>query len=171
MSFRIYWAAAVFVIGAMVSGCMGTGDVTGSTSPRTASTVAAPDARLNPSEALSSVNAYRRSLGLGPVRLDQAVTAAARAQSVAMAQQGVMSHDAGGDFRSRLLSNGVGRAPAVENIAWGTRTFAQTMQMWQASYSHAQNMQMPDMTRLGVSVVNTSRGAYWTLVLAGEARR
>ncbi|MGL4440662.1 MAG: CAP domain-containing protein [Bosea sp. (in: a-proteobacteria)] len=171
MRLRIFSTAAVFVMGAMLGGCVSTADVTGSTWTSSVSADAPSSANVNQSEVLASVNGYRRSLGLGPVRFDAAVTAAARAQSVAMAQQGVMSHDAGGDFRSRLLSNGVGRAPAVENIAWGTRSFAQTMQMWVASYKHAENMQTPDMTRIGVAVVNTSRGAYWTMVMAGNARR
>ena len=125
---------------------------------------------VNTGEVVASVNAYRRSYGLQPVRADAALTRAARAQSAAMAQQGVMSHDAGGDFRARLLANGVGRAAAVENIAWGTRSFAETMQMWQSSSKHAENMQTPDMTRVGVAVVNGANGAYWTMVMAGNAR-
>lgn len=171
MKLRIYWATAVFVVAAMMGGCVSTADVTSSTWTSTISADAPSSANVNQAEVLASVNAYRRSLGLAPVRVDKAVTAAARAQSAAMAQQGVMSHDAGGDFRSRLSANGVGRAPAVENIAWGTRSFAQTMQMWKASNKHAENMQTPDMTRVGVAVINTSRGAYWTMVMAGEARR
>ncbi len=125
---------------------------------------------VSASEVLASVNAYRRSYGLQPVRSDAALIRAARAQSAAMAQQGVMSHDAGGDFRSRLLANGVGRAAAVENIAWGTASFAATMQMWTSSSKHAENMQTPDMTRVGVAVVNGSTGPYWTMVMAGNAR-
>ena len=125
---------------------------------------------VSASEILASVNAYRSSYGLQPVRVDAAVTRAARAQSAAMAQQGVMSHDAGGDFRARLLANGVGRAPAVENIAWGTPSFSATMQMWMSSSKHAENMQTPDMTRVGVAVVNGSNGPYWTMVMAGNAR-
>lgn len=171
MKLRIYWAAAVFVMGSILGGCVATADVASSTWTSMVSADAPSNIRLNQAEVLASVNNYRRSMGLAPVRIDGAVTAAARAQSVAMAQQGVMSHDAGGDFRSRLLSNGVGRAPAVENIAWGTQSFAQTMQMWMASYKHAENMQTPDMTRVGVAVVNTPRGAYWTMVMAGDARR
>jgi uncharacterized protein YkwD len=164
-------AAATAAIATMLGGVVASAKASGFSWTSTVSADAPSNVRLNQAEVLASVNAYRRSLGLGAVRLDSAVTAAARAQSVAMAQQGVMSHDAGGDFRSRLLANGVGRAPAVENIAWGTHSFGQTMQMWQASYSHAQNMSTPDMTRVGVAVVNTSRGAYWTMVMAGDARR
>ncbi len=170
MTTRMNRIVAVVAMGALLAGCVGTADVTGSTWSGVSAS-APSSSSINQSEALISVNAYRRSLGLAPVRIDQSVIAAARAQSVAMARQGVMSHEAGGDFRARLAASGVGRAPAVENIAWGTRSFAETMQMWKASYSHAQNMSTPDMTRLGVAVVNTSRGAYWTLVMAGEARR
>ena len=44
------------------------------------------------------------------------------------------------------------------------------MSSWQGSSTHAANMQAADMTRLGVAVVNTTNGAYWTLVMAGKAR-
>lgn len=171
MMIRIARATAVLVAGAILGGCVSTADVTNSTWTSTVSADAPSSARVNPAEVLASVNSFRRSLGLAPVRVDSAVTAAARAQSEAMARQGVMSHDAGGDFRNRLMSSGVGRAPAVENIAWGTHSFAQTMQLWIGSSKHAENMSTPDMTRVGVAVVNTSRGAYWTMVMAGEARR
>ncbi|MCU0885251.1 MAG: CAP domain-containing protein [Beijerinckiaceae bacterium] len=166
MRLRLFWSVA---IAAMLGGCV-SADPTGSTRPAPASRPVA-SAAINAGQALASLNAYRRAHGLSPVRLDAAVTGAARAQSLAMARQGLMSHEAGGDFRARLLAHGVGRVPAVENIAWGQRSFAEAMQSWQASHGHAQNMQAPDMTRLGVAVVDTPSGAYWTLVLAGDARR
>ena len=169
MRLRLYRSVATFAIAAMLGGCV-SADPTGSARPEPRSQPVA-SGTMNAGQALASVNAYRRAHGLAPVRLDAAVTSAARAQSLAMARQGLMSHDAGGDFRARLLANGVGRVPAVENIAWGQRSFAEAMQSWQASYGHARNMQAPDMTRLGVAMVNTPSGAYWTLVLAGDAGR
>lgn len=169
MRLCLYWSAAMFVMAAMLGGC-GSADPTGSTRALPLSQPAA-SSTMNAGQALASVNAYRRAHGLAPVRLDAAVTSAARAQSLAMARQGQMSHEAGGDFRARLLAHGVGRVPAVENIAWGQRSFPEAMQSWQASYGHARNMQAPDMTRLGVAMVDTPSGAYWTLVLAGDAGR
>ncbi len=109
-------------------------------------------------QTLAEVNAFRRASGLAPVRLDPAVTRAARAQAQAMAQAGAMSHSAGGDFRARLAANGVGRAPAVENIAWGVNSVSQAMVMWRGSSLHAQNMLTPDMTRLGVAAVPAQAG-------------
>lgn len=141
-----------------------------STVSQATASLAARAAPVNQSEAVASVNALRRANGLGPVRVDPAVMAAARAQSVAMAQQGVMSHYAGGDFRGRLQASGVGRAPAVENIAWGQRTLAEAMATWRASPKHAENMLSPDMTRLGVAAAPGAGGTYWTLVLAGDSR-
>lgn len=167
MRLRGQWMTAL-AIGALTAGCVAPVQQAG-VSSRTAS-IRSGEVRLNEAEALASVNAYRRGYGLVPVRIDAAVTRAARGQSLAMAQQGVMSHAAGGDFRARLTANGVGRATAVENIAWGHRTFSEAMGSWQSSYSHAANMQSPDMTRLGVAVVNTAGGAYWTLVMAGDGR-
>jgi uncharacterized protein YkwD len=157
-------------LSASIGGCVAPASETagrvGSASVGTRAAAAA----LNPGEALAAVNAYRRSHGLQPVRLDAAATRAARAHSAAMAQQGVMSHSTGGEFRARLDAHGIGRAPAVENIAWGQRSFGEAMATWQASSLHAANLQTADMTRLGVAVVNTTNGAYWTLIMAGEAR-
>ncbi len=169
MRLRLSWSIAMCAVNAMMGGCV-SADRTGSTRPAPLGQPPA-SSTLNAVQALASVNAYRRAHGLAPVRLDAAVTSAARAQSLAMGRQGQMSHEAGGDFRARLLAHGVGRVPAVENIAWGQRSFPEAMQSWQASYGHAQNMQAPDMTRLGVAVVDTPSGAYWTLVLAGNAGR
>jgi uncharacterized protein YkwD len=145
-----------------LSGCQQTAMVTGSVFP--------PGQGVSAPQALAAVNSYRAAHGLAPVRIDAAVMRAARAQSEAMARIGAMSHEAGGDFRARLAANGVGRAPAVENIAWGQRSFPEAMRSWQYSATHAQNMQTPDMTRLGVAMVNGGSGPFWTLVMAGEAR-
>ena len=169
MRLRLSWSVAMFAIAAILGGCV-SADVTASTRPVSRSKPVGGGA-LNSAQALANVNAYRRAHGLASVRLDAAVTSAARAQSLAMARQGRMSHEAGGDFRARLIAHGVGRVPAVENIAWGQRSFPEAMQSWQASYGHARNMQAPDMTRLGVAMVDTPSGAYWTLVLAGDAGR
>jgi uncharacterized protein YkwD len=144
----------------------------------TASTVAAPAAQrqsapraVSPQEALAHVNAYRRAYGLPPVRLDEAATRAARAQSLAMAQQDHMSHSAGGDFRERLMANGVGRTTAVENLAVRTNSVAETVALWRASSKHAQNMLEPDVTRMGIAAAPGPSGLYWTLVMAGDVRR
>lgn len=169
MRLRLSWSFIMFAIAAIVGGFF-SADVTASTRPVSRSEPVGGGA-LNPAQALANVNAYRRAHGLASVRLDAAVTSAARAQSLAMARQGRMSHEAGGDFRARLIAHGVGRVPAVENIAWGQRSFPEAMQSWQASYGHARNMQAPDMTRLGVAMADTPSGAYWTLVLAGDAGR
>ena len=152
------------ILAAALGGC-----APSAVSQATASLAARP-APVNQGEAVASINALRRANGLGPVRIDPAVMAAARAQSLAMAQQGVMSHYAGGDFRGRLQANGVVRAPAVENIAWGQRTLAEAMATWRASPKHAENMLAPDMTRLGVAAAPGAGGTYWTLVLAGDSR-
>jgi uncharacterized protein YkwD len=155
-------AMGVAVTTIALGGCAG-GMITGSTFPPAPGGISAAQAQ-------STVNAYRAAHGLPPVRVDAAVMRAARAQSEAMARLGAMSHEAGGDFRSRLSASGVGRAPAVENIAWGQRDFGEAMRSWQYSAKHAQNMRTPDLTRLGVAVVNGPSGPFWTLVMAGEAR-
>ena len=166
MSFRL--ALAAMALGLALAGCVSrSGAVMGPVSRNSAQ---AASADANPRQTLGIVNAFRAQHGLPPVRLDPAVMAAARTQSLAMAQQGVMSHYAGGDFRGRLQASGVGRAPAVENIAWGQRTLAEAMATWRASPKHAENMLSPDMTRLGVAAAHGAGGTYWTLVLAGNSR-
>lgn len=126
---------------------------------------------VNPSELLAAVNAYRRTNGLPAVSSDASVTNAARAHARAMAEANSLSHELGGDLRSRLANFGVGRTTAVENIAWGVNSVPEVIALWQNSPGHNQNLLAPDVTRFGIGAAPGPSGMYWALIMTGPTRR
>lgn len=133
MRLRLSWSVTMFAISAMLGGCV-SADVTASTRPVSRSEPVGGGA-LNPAQALANVNAYRRAHGLASVRLDAAVTSAARAQSLAMARQGRMSHEAGGDFRARLISDQ--RRPDSGLVLAPTRLAGGRSKFWAVDWAQA----------------------------------
>ncbi|MGL4325779.1 MAG: CAP domain-containing protein [Beijerinckiaceae bacterium] len=114
------------------------------------------------------VSAHRAAHGLGPVRVDGKLNRAAQHHAEAMARQMVMSHDAGGDFSSRMDSFGV-KGWSAENIAAGYRSANEAFSGWQTSYSHNTNMLKPMMTKIGLaSSVGGDGRIYWTMVLSSH---
>ena len=80
------------------------------------------------------ISRYRREHGLSAVKTDPQLTAIAERQAKAMAASGVMDHSVAGSFSSRI--SGVGAERAAENIAAGTKTWAETFRIWQTSPGH-----------------------------------
>lgn len=129
----------------------------------------APPGAVSASEMLAALNSYRRANGLPPIRLDQAVANAARSHASAMAAANSLSHDLGGDLRSRLARFGIGRTASVENVAWGVNTVPQAMALWQGSSLHNQNLLAPDASRMGLGTAAGPTGLYWALIIVGPA--
>jgi hypothetical protein len=78
-----------------------------------------------------------------------------------------MDHDVAGSFASRIAV--ANTASAAENIAAGTKTWADTLRLWKASPGHNTNLLRPDADSLGVAVAyneNTHYKAYWAMVIA-----
>jgi uncharacterized protein YkwD len=96
------------------------------------------------------VSQYRRAHGLSAVKIDAELTAVAERQARAMAKSGVMDHNVAGPFSSRVADVPVGAAG--ENLAEGTKTWAETLQRWEASAGHNGNLLLPDATHIGVAV-------------------
>ena len=119
-------------------------------------------------QAARMVNAWRNAHGLAPVKTDTNLNRVAHIQTAAMMEQGVMSHDAGGDFRTRMRSNGV-RGTAAENLAAGTPSIDQVMSMWQNSSKHNANLLNPEIRKVGLAKGVTATGyVYWTMVFSGQ---
>ena len=82
------------------------------------------------------MNDVRSAHGLRPLRIDAALTRAARSYSATMIRTDVFSH---GAMAARLASHNA-RGPAFgENLAWGVGSrgsAAGVVQMWLASPSH-----------------------------------
>jgi hypothetical protein len=112
------------------------------------------------------ISQYRREHGLPAVKTDARLTAVAVRQAQAMASSGIMDHDVAGSFASRIA--GANTASAAENIAAGTKTWADTLRIWKASAGHNQNLLRPDSDSVGVAVAyneNTRYKAYWAMVI------
>src|SRR5436190_20619244 len=84
------------------------------------------------------ISRYRREHGLSTVKIDPQLTAIAERQAKAMAASGTMDHSVAGPFASRI--SGVRTGLAAENIAAGTKTWAETFRVWQTSPGHNANL-------------------------------
>ena len=118
------------------------------------------------------VSKFRRSHGLPPVQIDPRLMAVAKRQTWAMVTYDRLSHDAGGDFGSRLRSAGYTASAAAENIAAGQRTLSEAFAGWVASPSHRSNLLLGGATRIGIAAMaapNSRYRVYWTLVVAAPA--
>jgi uncharacterized protein YkwD len=98
----------------------------------------------------SIVSQYRKAHGLAAVKLDAELTAVAERQAQAMAKSGVMDHNVAGPFSMRMAGVRVGAAG--ENLAEGTKTWAETVQRWETSAGHNANLLLADATHIGVAV-------------------
>jgi uncharacterized protein YkwD len=101
-------------------------------------------------DAAALISRYRQAHGLSAVRNDAQLTAVAERQARAMAKSGVMDHNVAGAFASRVADVPVGAAG--ENLAQGTKTWAETIQRWETSAGHNANLLLPDATHVGVAV-------------------
>jgi uncharacterized protein YkwD len=98
----------------------------------------------------SLVSQYRRAHGLPAVKIDSELTSVAERQARAMAKAGVMDHNVAGPFSSRVADVPVGAAG--ENLAEGTKSWAETIQRWETSPGHNGNLLLPDATHIGAAV-------------------
>jgi uncharacterized protein YkwD len=99
----------------------------------------------------SLISQYRRAHGLPAVRTDAQLTAVADRQAQAMAKSGVMDHNVAGAFATRVAGVPVGAAG--ENLAEGTKTWAETIERWATSSGHNANLLLADATHIGAAVV------------------
>ena len=116
------------------------------------------------------ISRYRREHGLSTVKTDPQLTAIAERQAKAMAASGMMDHSVAGSFASRM--SGVHTDMAAENIAVGTKTWAETFHMWQNSPGHNSNLLQPKADSVGVAVARNDQTRYktfWAMVIAEKS--
>jgi hypothetical protein len=112
------------------------------------------------------ISRYRREHGLPAVKTDAKLTGVAVRQAQAMASSGIMDHDVAGSFASRVSSANMARA--AENIAAGTKTWADTLRIWKESAGHNQNLLLPEADSIGVAVARNEDArykVYWAMVI------
>src|SRR5713226_4115138 len=116
------------------------------------------------------ISRYRREHGLSTVKTDPQLTAIAERQAKAMAASGIMDHSVAGSFASRI--SGARAGMAAENIAAGTKTWAETFRMWQTSPGHNANLLQSKADSVGVAVARNDQTRYktfWAMVIAEKS--
>ena len=87
-----------------------------------------------------------------------------------MAASGIMDHNVAGPFASRVA--GLHSGEAAENIAAGTKTWADTLRMWEHSPGHNANLLQSQADSVGVAMARndqTRYKTYWAMVIADKA--
>ena len=115
----------------------------------------------------SEISAYRKSHGLSAVTVDPALNALAAKQANAMAARGVMDHSVYAPFGQRISAYHT--SVAAENIAMGTRSFAETLAIWEASSGHNANLLLGSARRIGIASASGHGRTYWALILAAPS--
>ena len=116
------------------------------------------------------ISRYRREHGLSAVKTDPQLTAIAERQAKAMAESGIMDHSVAGSFSSRI--SGAHTGGAAENIAVGTKTWAETFRSWQKSPGHNANLLQAKADSVGFAVARneqTRYKTYWAMVIADKS--
>jgi hypothetical protein len=116
------------------------------------------------------VSKYRREHGLSAVKFDPELTKVAERQAKAMADSGIMDHSVSGSFASRI--SGAHTGAAAENIAAGTKTWSDTLRMWENSPGHNANLLQSHADTIGVAVARNDQTRYktfWAFVIADKS--
>ena len=127
--------------------------------------------RLDAERARDLVNAYRKEKGLRPLKLQPALTEAARAHSRDLAKWDRISHygSDGSNPWDRVKRAGYSARLAAENVGTGQVTIEEVMKGWQASPGHNKNLLLPEAEHMGIALVQDSKTefkTFWTLVIA-----
>jgi hypothetical protein len=119
---------------------------------------------------VAMISQYRREHGLPPVKVDAKFAAIAERQAKAMAASGIMDHDVAGSFSSRIAD--AHTDSAAENIAAGTKTWADTLRMWKNSPGHNANLLLADADLIGVAVARNDQTrfkTFWSMEIGHKA--
>ncbi|MEJ8570271.1 CAP domain-containing protein [Microbaculum marinum] len=129
---------------------------------------------LDEAEALKIINAYRANNGVGPVALDDRLTALARVYARDLATKAGASPTIrpDGKLDARLAAAGYSQAEVEESVTAGYYTLAEAFSGWRDSAPHRAAMLMPAATDMGIAaayLANTKYKVYWVLVMAKPA--
>ncbi len=128
-------------------------------------------------EFLNLINQYRVSKDKAPLRMSQAVGAAARHHSLDMANRNYTDHytkGSGDDWADRMADHGYTFARSTttgENIYYGKAAARDAFNWWKASSGHNTNMLRSTFTTIGIGRgynANSQYKYYWTTDFAGK---
>lgn len=104
---------------------------------------------------LAATNSARADRGLGALRLNDALAAAAQAHAEDMAARGYAAHVSpdGEDLADRVARSGYRYGSVGENLAFGTVSADATVAGWTGSDGHAANLYAESFTEVGMGYV------------------
>ncbi len=126
--------------------------------------------RLDAEKARELINAYRKQKGLRPLKLQPALTEAARMHSRDLAKWDRISHfgSDGSNPWDRVKTAGYNAKLAAENVGTGQVTIEEVIKGWQASPGHNKNLLIADADHMGIALVHDAKTefkTFWTLVI------
>jgi uncharacterized protein YkwD/uncharacterized protein YraI len=118
---------------------------------------------------LALINEYRAGSGLPALSLSSSLSSAAAYHSVDMAENGYLDHTLldGTTVEQNMANFGYQGSTHGENIAAGTESAAEAMQIWQGSAEHNANMLNASYGAIGIGRAydpNSQYGWYWTTI-------
>lgn len=128
---------------------------------------------LNPDQARDLINGYRKKHGLKPLRLNVALTEAAKAHARDLAKWDRISHfgSDGSNPWDRVKRAGFNAKVAAENVGTGQTTVEEVLKGWQTSPGHNKNLLLADADQMGIALVQdpkTEFKTFWTLVVGAS---
>jgi uncharacterized protein YkwD len=126
--------------------------------------------KLDADKARELINVYRKSKGLKPLKLNTALTEAAKAHALDLAKWDRISHygSDGSNPWDRVKRAGYNAKLAAENVGTGQISLDEVMKGWQASPGHNKNLLLADAEHMGIALVQdpkTEFKTFWTLVI------
>jgi uncharacterized protein YkwD len=127
--------------------------------------------RLDAERARDLVNAYRREKGLRPLKLQPALTEAARAHARDLAKWDRISHfgSDGSNPWDRVKRAGYNARLTAENVGTGQVSLDEVIKGWKSSPGHNKNLLLPEAEHMGIALVQDSKTefkTFWALVVA-----
>ena len=125
---------------------------------------------LDPGRARDLINQYRADNGLKPLRLNTALTDAAKEHSRDLAKWDRISHygSDGSNPWDRVKRTGYKPKLAAENVGTGQASFEEVLRGWKESPGHNKNLLLSDAREMGLALVQdpkTEFKSFWTLVI------
>jgi uncharacterized protein YkwD len=126
--------------------------------------------KLDADHARDVINKYRQSTGLKPLKLNAALTEAAKAHSKDLAKWDRISHygSDGSNPWDRVKRSGYSAKVAAENVGTGQATIDEVLKGWKESPGHNKNLLLGDVEHMGIALVQdpkTEFKTFWTLVI------
>ena len=129
--------------------------------------------QLDPDKARDLINTYRKEKGLKPLKLNAALTEAAKAHSRDLAKWDRISHygSDGSNPWDRVKRAGYNAKVAAENVGTGQASMDEVLKGWQLSPGHNKNLLLSDVEHMGIALVQDPRTefkTFWTLVVGSS---